>query len=54
MEATGITLLIVPALYLMVEDVKNMVRWLREEPLESTAPAEPGKSRAIEAIDVEI
>jgi len=54
MFATVITLLIVPALYLMVEDVKNAVRWLREQPLESTEPAAPGKSRAVEALDVEV
>ena len=54
MFATAITLLIVPALYLMVEDAKNLLRWLREQPLESTEPAEPGKSRAVEALDVEV
>lgn len=41
MFATGITLLIVPSLYMAVEDVRNVVRWYRGEPLVSTAPAPP-------------
>jgi multidrug efflux pump subunit AcrB len=41
MFATGITLLIVPSLYLAVEDVRNAVRWYRGEPLVSTEPAPP-------------
>ena len=55
MFATAVTLLIVPALYLAVEDVKNMLRWLREQPLESTEPDPPAPpTRAVEAIDVEV
>ena len=60
MFATGITLLIVPALYLAVEDVKNAYRWVLGRPLVSTepdpvtvtGPGEPG--RALEPIDVEV
>ncbi len=39
MFATGVILVLVPSLYLVVEDVKNAWRWLHERPLESTAPA---------------
>jgi hypothetical protein len=60
MFATAITLLIVPALYLAVEDGKNMWRWLMERPIESTEPDPPGtqaQRRTIgpmDPIDVEV
>ncbi len=56
MFATAITLLIVPALYLAVEDGKNMWRWLMERPLESTEPDAPGiqAQRTIDPLDVEV
>jgi multidrug efflux pump subunit AcrB len=56
MFATGITLLIVPSLYLAVEDVRNAVRWYQGRPLESTepAPASELKVKPIEAIDIEV
>lgn len=56
MFATAITLLIVPALYLAVEDGKNMWRWLMERPLESTEPDAPGiqAQHTIDPLDVEV
>jgi multidrug efflux pump subunit AcrB len=55
MFATGITLLIVPALYLAVEDAKNGWRWLMGRPTESTEPAPvTARVRGIEPIDVEV
>jgi len=55
MFATGITLLIVPSLYMAVEDVRNVVRWYRGEPLVSTEPAPPAvrDPRPLE-LDIEV
>jgi len=54
MFATVVTLFIVPALYLAVEDTKNAWRWLMGRPMESTSPDAPNQSRAIDPIDVEV
>ncbi len=53
MFATGITLLIVPSLYLAVEDLRNMFRLIWELPVESTAPAPVQDKRPIE-LDIEV
>lgn len=53
MFATAITLLIVPALFLVVEDVKNMWRWLMEQPRVSTEPDAPVR-RAVDVTDLEV
>ena len=56
MFATAVTLLIVPALFLAVEDVKNMYRWLWDQPLVSTEPdaAVAAKPRAVDVTDLEV
>ncbi|MBK7829242.1 efflux RND transporter permease subunit [Nannocystis sp.] len=58
MFATAITLLIVPALYLAVEDVKNAWRWLMEQPRVSTEPdppaVGPAVARGVDASDLEV
>ncbi len=51
MFATVITLLIVPALYLAVEDAKNVWRWLMEQPLESTEPDPPAVAPVRDPLD---
>jgi multidrug efflux pump subunit AcrB len=54
MFATGITLLIVPSLYLLVEDLRNVVRWVREQPTESTDPAPAPARRPVDVVDLEV
>lgn len=57
MFATGITLLIVPALYLAVEDVRNVGRSILGRPLLSLEPdpvAVAPKTRTLDPIDVEV
>lgn len=54
MFATGITLLIVPSLYLAVEDVRNMFRLIWEVPTESTEPAPPVQDQRPIELDIEV
>jgi multidrug efflux pump subunit AcrB len=56
MFATGITLLIVPSLYLVVEDARNLVRWYRGEPQVTTEEAPPvvPSARTVETTDIEV